>query len=109
METKHTAGNWDYTINSSSISIYTDLDTHPFDLATIHTTSKGCDDEEAEANAKLIAAAPQLLECLKKAHEMLHNLCDRYCRDKDGYLKENATEWGADLDITVTNLFQQLK
>lgn len=70
------------------------------------------DHKEAEANAMRIVKAVNnhdaLVSALKDAHQMLNNLCDSYCRDKDGYLKDNANEWSADLDIRIINLLKKV-
>jgi len=58
---KHTKGPWIYCPNSESIFRQ---GTH--DAIAYVEYPVGCD-EEATANAKLIAAAPELLEALKKA------------------------------------------
>ena len=61
METKHTKGNWEYdkygsiSVNGKTIVI------HGCIATTMH------DDEEYIANAKLIAAAPDLLGVLQRA------------------------------------------
>jgi hypothetical protein len=57
---KHTKGTWHTSHNSSSISIYSD--TMDCDIATIGLTHRDYKEEEAGANAALIAASPDLLE-----------------------------------------------
>lgn len=44
----------------------------------------GRSDEERENNARLIAAAPDLLECLEEAHELLGSLKGYYTRSLSG-------------------------
>lgn len=60
METKFTKGEWN-TCKYSPVDygIYTNSDTRKGDIALVRG-----DDEEAEANMKLIASAPKLLECI---------------------------------------------
>lgn len=60
METKFTKGEW-HTCKYSpcDYGIYTNSDTRKGDIALVRG-----DDEEAEANVKLIASAPKLLECI---------------------------------------------
>jgi len=62
MENKHTAGQWkpEYNRVISSFNILKD----GYIIATINDDSTK-EFEEVEANAKLIAAAPELLEALK--------------------------------------------
>lgn len=59
METKHTKGDWEayYSEFFKTFSIHNDLTS----TLICHLNSSS---EEAEANAKLIAAAPELLEAL---------------------------------------------
>ena len=60
METKFTNGEWCACRYSPvDYGIYTNSDTREGDIALVRG-----DDEEAEANMKLIASAPKLLECL---------------------------------------------
>jgi hypothetical protein len=88
MNTKHTQGEWVVSSRQpekNNSGVYgIDIDeffTHG--IATVWGNGDGIDDE-AEANAKLIAAAPELLEALKnllKSHRQLsfdanHNLND---------------------------------
>ena len=59
METKFTNGEWCACRYSPvDYGIYTNSDTRKGDIALVRG-----DDEEAEANMKLIASAPKLLEC----------------------------------------------
>lgn len=59
--TKHTPGEWAHTDGS----IYSYGVGHGADIATVNTDSAHLTDEEAEANARLIAAAPTMLQALK--------------------------------------------
>ena len=60
METKFTKGEWKTCKYSPcDYGIYTNSDKRKGDIALVRG-----DDEEAEANLKLIASAPKLLECL---------------------------------------------
>ena len=61
---KHTAGKWiDRQDSEYFFEVLGAMDTHK----TIALLPRGCfvDEAEAEANSKLIAAAPELLEALK--------------------------------------------
>ena len=58
METKHTKGEWKQQPCTEGIEIYSN------DLAIARIPKNYANKQEAEANAKLIAAAPKLLEAL---------------------------------------------
>jgi hypothetical protein len=60
METKHTQGEWAIDDNE----IYSENTDHGAAICTMNTTSAHFTEEEAEANARLIAAAPELLEAM---------------------------------------------
>lgn len=64
--TKHTPGEWAHTDGS----IYSYGVGHGADIATVNTDSAHFTEDEAEANARLIAAAPELLEALQKISQM---------------------------------------
>ncbi len=85
---KHTQGNWDYSTSLGEISI-TGVST---DIALVNTgTSINYD--EARANAKLIAAAPELLESLISLKERLNYLIST------GRVDINKTETIRDINI----------
>lgn len=60
METKHTKGNWNASFNENGFAVITD------DVTICINGENGL--SENEANAKLIAAAPELLEALIKQY-----------------------------------------
>ena len=60
---QHTPGTW-YTRHGQISSMES---THGCTIANCNRTSRGISDEEAEANATLISAAPDLLEALSVA------------------------------------------
>jgi hypothetical protein len=62
---KHTPGPW-YTRHGQ---ISSEHSSHGCTIANCNATSKGIGDEEVEANAILIAAAPEMLACLELAIE----------------------------------------
>lgn len=67
METKHTKGNWriGYKNKFSVICDTPNGTKKTIAIAEMHLKTQ----DEAETNAKLIAAAPELLEALKEAYE----------------------------------------
>lgn len=66
MKTKHTPGEWEYFKSKRGYYVASKKDVEP---AFIECFDKG--EETNEANAKLIAAAPELLEQLIKAKEVI--------------------------------------
>jgi hypothetical protein len=67
---RHTPGPW-YTGHGQIISL---ASPHGCTIASCNATSEGIGDAEAEANAALIAAAPEMLEALRHAADKLHGL-----------------------------------
>lgn len=68
MNTKHTPGPWNYAHGS------TDLLTHDGDdVAYVDTAIPERSKAEQQANARLISAAPDLLEALKEALDQLES------------------------------------
>lgn len=73
MNTKHTPGPWE--VGYQGLSIY-GPDRHGTTLViarSLDTSRQHCDPQEAQANARLIAAAPELLECCQQAMYWLDN------------------------------------
>ena len=67
METKHTKGDWMYTkYSNDDIGVYSETGDGR-DVALV----RDYNNEETEANAKLIAAAPELLGCLSEMTDYL--------------------------------------
>lgn len=70
---KHTAGPWFYDIHERSLYIFdvedivmvADGDPDDVGIARMRGTGRGADAEEQEANARIIATAPELLEACK--------------------------------------------
>lgn len=60
METKHTPGQWEISKTINDYAIYSDNNPQK-DIALAYQYSRGISKEEAEANAALISAAPNLL------------------------------------------------
>ena len=65
MNTKHTKGNWSVKSNRELTWVETDSDLESKIICTMSSNDK------CEANAKLIAAAPDLLEALQKLLDRL--------------------------------------
>jgi len=59
--TKHTPGPWTSDWDDNGF----------FWIDPIHASLSGCPGDDAEANARLIAAAPELLEACKAAEESI--------------------------------------
>lgn len=66
MENKFTQGPWTVSRMVNDYSIFSDKDK---EIAAAYQYSRNIDKEEAEANAKLIAAAPELLAALIRFQE----------------------------------------
>ena len=47
-------------------------------------------------------ALVEALQLLKEAQEYIYKLGDKFCRNKNGYLKEKDTMWDAELDIRIS-------
>ena len=67
---KHTPGPWHIDPAAEYDAAEYDINAKDSDIASVWQDNKS-DDQEAEANANLIAAAPELLEALKFAAERL--------------------------------------
>jgi hypothetical protein len=71
---EHTKGPWSHPICDVAAGIFAELDGQEIQLCR---TINGRSEEEREANARLIAAAPELLEALDKAEKVIRDLGDR--------------------------------
>ena len=74
METKHTPGPWnayDFTLPKTETLVKVGIDCGKFPNGHEIGSAYGHSEEEAFANAKLIAAAPDLLSKLKEALEAI--------------------------------------
>lgn len=88
MKTKHTKGNWSYTVDTNKVKENPDSGLKPFHHLFGENNKNICSHitgdtiEEAEANAKLIAAAPEMLkelnELIKIATLIHKNRPDKY-------------------------------
>lgn len=70
---KHTKGEWS-TNMSIGLGIKARIKSGEIIIADCYSFSEGLSDEEAEANAKLIAAAPELLEALIECSAFLNTV-----------------------------------
>ena len=69
MNTKHTPGPWDaFKRGSQGVSNYTSIEKDRREFARVYHGDRFID---SEANARLIAAAPDLLEALRNALDVL--------------------------------------
>ena len=74
MKTKHTKGKWEIWNNGhNGIRIMVDKD-NPLKSINICTLSGSCTDKEVQANAKIIAATPELLKELQNITGVLLSL-----------------------------------
>lgn len=81
MNNKHTPGTWNVSKTINDYAIYSSQNDSK-DIAAVYQYSRSIAPEEAEANAKLIAAAPELLEmCIATLEDL-----------ESGELTGNATE-----------------
>lgn len=97
METKHTKGEWTYKLSPAKIQHSNeDLPYNFFSITNgakviasvefinvAFSTTVDADKREGEANAKLIAAAPELLKALKEVTEQLNVFSDMEVTNKD--------------------------
>lgn len=70
---EHTEGDWKAVKNLRSTGWYVECD--GVELATVNERLAHLTPAEAEANARLMAAAPTLLDLLRRAHDEEFRVC----------------------------------
>jgi hypothetical protein len=97
MNTKHTPGPWNFQPCDEYANCFDVLCEKDYYVATTHDGVRG--DRNADANARLIAAAPDLLKALQwyeaKAVQMGRAAIDQDSKLLLGLIKEIAVEYGA--------------
>lgn len=89
MKTKHTKGEWEYKYNS----IYAKkINGKSFEVCRFHGYSAPGMNHDLEANAKLIASAPDLLEALIELYNSLPDGYESECLPKVRNAIKKATE-----------------
>lgn len=93
METKHTKGEWTLCQKSGTNDLCRIKDSSGGIIADCFWLGEGRSQAQSEANAKLIAAAPDLLEALQKVKSelMYENLINKE--------KSSGRNWQVELDI----------
>lgn len=85
-ETKHTAGNWDVSTHADNNDIV--VRSTKGIIANLSTDKwEEMSQEQAEANARLIAAAPELLETLQRTFKRLEAFRNE-CLQEDSQERE---------------------
>jgi len=58
---------------------------------------------------KLLDSNQKLLDALEQANKMMWDLRHSYCENEDGYLKDDAQGWDAEVDILVSETIKNAK
>jgi hypothetical protein len=88
MSTTHTQGEWAFDDNE----IYSESTDHGAAICTMNTTSAHFTEEEVKANARLLAAAPELLETLKQLIERCLRTADTTLLHEELYNAQQAIQ-----------------
>lgn len=95
MNTKHTPGEWHTSKTINDFSIYSDKETSK-DIALVFQYSRSIPEEEAKANAELIAAAPELLQMVYDLKQAVKRLSQddltQFDRDREAQIEGEAHE-----------------
>lgn len=95
MNNKHTPGTWNVSKTINDYAIYSSQNDSK-DIAAVYQYSRSIAPEEAEANAKLIAAAPELLEMVYNLKQCIKRLTadnlSQYDRDTEAQWEGEAHE-----------------
>lgn len=78
MEAQHTKGKWEAHDNLTSSTVFVPEMGGYKVIATCTSDHNMMNDNEIKANAKLIAASPDMLLALQKAVEVIERLSDEY-------------------------------
>lgn len=74
MTKKYTPGPWEYNTQENGVEYDVMVD----GVWHVAIVCDACADGDTEANARLIACAPELLEALEEAYKQVKELCDCY-------------------------------
>ena len=77
---KHTKGKWEVEICGEALATYIVTKDNE-NIAQLSWTVFGADREEIDANARLIASAPELLEACKRF--IKNSACQNGCKEND--------------------------
>jgi hypothetical protein len=58
---------------------------------------------------KLLDSNKKLLDALEQANKMMWDLRHSYCEDEEGYLRDDAQGWDAEIDILVSETINNAK
>lgn len=87
METKHTKGEW----KIDPYNKYSIIDSTTSGFEALVAQANGKKEEERIANAKLIAAAPELLEALIESREQIKHMFNMIDNTKKNRFKTSTT------------------
>ena len=85
---KHTPGPWDIELFNDKWLVFADADCEVHEFAAVYSTPSCRLPDEAEANARLIAEAPTMLDLLERIGERCirenpDNVSERYAIEPD--------------------------